>query len=131
MNNLTHAGGIVTRTRDGEALVLLVRATRPPHQWVLPKGHIDGDETPEATARREVQEEAGVDAEVVSYLGQMDFLRGSEEVRAGFFLMRFVGSVAPTEQRETRWCPFDDAEQLVQFERTRELLAAARRSLTS
>ena len=43
---------------------LLVQASRPPHEWVLPKGHIEFPETPETAAHREVREESGVEAEV-------------------------------------------------------------------
>ena len=38
----------------------------------LPKGHLDGDETPEEAARREVAEETGVTAELVDELGDVD-----------------------------------------------------------
>ncbi len=127
---LTHAGGVVRRIDGGEPRVLLVRASRPPHEWVLPKGRIEWGETPEETARREVREEAGADAEVGEYLGRLDdYSVGAREVRAGFFLMEFLRDVPADEDREIRWSTYDEALELVRFEDMRRLiLGASRRS---
>lgn len=122
---LTHAGGIVVR--DGvPPRVLLVRAKSAPHDWVLPKGHIELGETPEETARREVIEEAGVDAEPLHAVGTLEFDGpNGAHVRSLFFLMRFAHSVAAHELREIRWATVDEARRLVQFDDTRALIDAA------
>lgn len=125
-HGLTHAGGVVTRVRDGDTLVLLVRARPAPHDWVLPKGHIEPGEVPETAARREVREEAGVDGEIVRYVGRIDFTKDHEDVRAGYFLMRYAGEVPASEHREKRWCTFDDALSMVRFDDTGALLRRAR-----
>ena len=123
---LTHAGGVVFRG-DVDRRVLLVRAKPAPHDWVLPKGHIDPGETPEQTARREVREEAGVDAEPVRPIGALEFdTPNGKHVRSAFYLMRFVRNVTPHEQREIRWATIDEALALVQFDDTRGLIEAAR-----
>jgi ADP-ribose pyrophosphatase YjhB (NUDIX family) len=48
---------------DGEGRILLTRRRYPPQVggWCLPGGLADPGETPEATARREVREETGLD----------------------------------------------------------------------
>ena len=64
----SRAGGIVYRTRRlfnlGGSLAqteyLLVRAKQNPAEWVLPKGHIERNESEEEAAVREVFEERGV-----------------------------------------------------------------------
>ena len=122
MEDLTHAGGVVLRSDRGDPQVLLVRARRPPHDWVLPKGRIEAGETPEQTARREVQEEAGVDAEVVRYLGRIDFERDGREIRAAYFEMRFVQEIEAAEDREIRWATPGEAIALVRFEDTGRLI---------
>jgi diadenosine hexaphosphate hydrolase (ATP-forming) len=118
---ISHAGGVVIR--DGR--VLLVRAKPAPYDWVLPKGHIEPGETPEQAARREVQEEGGVDAEIVRPLGRLDYLGSRGPVRGAFFVMQFLREVPAAEARETRWATPDEALQLVQFEDTRRLIRAA------
>ena len=122
MTTPTHAGGVVIRSEAGEPEVLLVRGTRAPHDWVLPKGRIEAGETPEQTARREVQEEAGVDAEVVRYLGRIDFERDGREIRAAYFEMRFVQEIEAAEDREIRWATPGEAIALVRFEDTGGLI---------
>ncbi len=66
VSQYSHAGGVVARTVDGERQYLLVEPRRSRGEWVLPKGHIEPGETPEAAAVREVEEEAGVRAAVVA-----------------------------------------------------------------
>jgi 8-oxo-dGTP pyrophosphatase MutT (NUDIX family) len=125
---LTHAGGVVHRQAAGGVVMLLVRARRKPHDWVLPKGHIEAGETPAQTAQREVREEAGVDASPTQYLGALSFAGpDGAAVHVGLFLMRFVGDVPAQEEREVRWCSFREAAQLVMFENTREMIEAAER----
>ena len=124
--SLTHAGGVVVRG-DTDRRVLLVRAKPAPHDWVLPKGHIESGETPEQTARREVREEAGVDAEPLRPIGTLAFdTPNGKRVRSAFYLMRFVRNVTPHERREIRWATIDEAIALVQFDDTRALIEAAR-----
>lgn len=52
------AGGVVLRGRDGEAEILLIFRRGI---WDLPKGKQDAGESIEECARREVQEELGID----------------------------------------------------------------------
>lgn len=127
---LTHAGGIVYRRRGERIEVLLVRARPHPHHWVLPKGHIDPGETPEACARREIQEEAGVDATLEILLGNDQYVAPRGEVVVAFYLLQYARDVTPMETRETRWLSFDDAVALLMFERARTLVRAAQAHLS-
>jgi 8-oxo-dGTP pyrophosphatase MutT (NUDIX family) len=109
-------------------MTLLVRGSRKPHDWVIPKGHIESGEAPAETAQREVKEEAGVDATPEDYLGECAFTRdGGESVRVGWYLMRFNCSVPADEGREIRWCTFPAARDLMRFDDMREILEAAER----
>jgi 8-oxo-dGTP pyrophosphatase MutT (NUDIX family) len=126
MTGLTHAGGVVYRRRpEGAVEVVLVRASTPPHEWVLPKGHIEKDETPELTARREVLEEAGIAAQVERPLGTTEFTAQGEAIRVAYFLMSYQTSSPPTEDREIRWCSLERALASTPFENIRDLIRSA------
>jgi 8-oxo-dGTP pyrophosphatase MutT (NUDIX family) len=125
----THAGGVVYRD-PGAPEILLVRARPTPHDWVLPKGHIEKGEAPHDCARREVREEAGVEANPIAFLAEDAFTTpDGKNVHAAFFLLAFVRAAAAAENREVRWCAFAEALSLVPFEGARHIIRAAQRQL--
>jgi ADP-ribose pyrophosphatase YjhB (NUDIX family) len=127
---LTHAGGIVFRETDEGHVVLIVRAKPAPHDWVLPKGHIETGETPEECARREIREEAGVDSEPVVLLGHDEFTTPQQKhVSVAFYLMRYVGMVTPAEKREQRWVDIPQALSLIPFDGAQLIIRAAEKVL--
>lgn len=67
MRTETSAGGIVI---VGNAILLLRKYNG---DWVLPKGRVEANEEISKTALREVLEESGVKAEVVSYIGEITY----------------------------------------------------------
>jgi 8-oxo-dGTP pyrophosphatase MutT (NUDIX family) len=122
---LTHAGGIVRRDGPGGSTFLLVRASRAPFDWVLPKGHIDDGEEPEQTARREVAEEAGVMAAIERPAGDLIFDVRGRTIHVRYFVMRYSGETEASEEREVRWCSLAECERLLLYEDTRELVRRA------
>lgn len=125
---LTHAGGVVYRSRAGASEILLVSGSRPPHPWVLPKGHIDPGETPRETAEREIAEEAGVVARVEQLLRDVR-VPGRMTIR--FFLMRAEGECPPMESRSVEWFPPNQARVLLPFPELREMIADVARILVA
>ena len=121
----THAGGVVVRADGPEARFLLVTATRRPGLWVFPKGHIEPGESPEQAAVREVLEEAGVDATVVSPIGATEFRNARGLVRAQFYLMAFVAQGPVGEDRRRAWLTADEARRALTFEDARMLITRA------
>jgi ADP-ribose pyrophosphatase YjhB (NUDIX family) len=127
----THAGGVAYRAAANGPELLLVRAKPEPHDWVLPKGHIERSESPDACARRELREEAGVDAEPLAYLGDDRFTTPQgKHVRAAFFLLRYLKDVPADDDRECRWCSIDEALRLIQFSGARRIIRSAQAHLT-
>jgi 8-oxo-dGTP pyrophosphatase MutT (NUDIX family) len=121
----THAGGIVVKGRGSELRVLLVTAKRQPSQWVFPKGHIEDGETVEQAAIREVEEEAGVIAEVLSPIGTLEFRNARGPVRAQFYLMTFVSEGPPREDRRRGWFTAAEAKRALSYEDSRMLVSRA------
>lgn len=72
------AGGIVYRKRNGttEILLLAWKNARDDIEYVLPKGHIENDETAAETAVREISEETGLEAEnleVIKFMNTINY----------------------------------------------------------
>jgi 8-oxo-dGTP pyrophosphatase MutT (NUDIX family) len=71
----TSAGGLVVRQQDGThvAAVIARRNRAGRLEWCLPKGHLEGEETPEQAAVREIAEETGILGQIVRRLGVIDY----------------------------------------------------------
>jgi 8-oxo-dGTP pyrophosphatase MutT (NUDIX family) len=129
MPAFTHAGGIVCQQKDGKIYYLIVRAKPDPSHWVIPKGHIEPDERPEATAIRELREEAGVIARVIATLGTLKFTYHSKQIETILYLLEYLGETHSQEERECHWGLFEETLDLLTFPDTRDLLRLAQEML--
>ena len=50
------SGAVVYRKNNGEIEYLLLESQNKGHFWGFPKGHVEGNETLEETAKREIKE---------------------------------------------------------------------------
>jgi bis(5'-nucleosidyl)-tetraphosphatase len=120
----THAGGVTFR-RSGDRTFYLVISSSDGGHWVLPKGHIEPGESPEATVLRELKEEAGVMGEIVDRLYMQRFEGPEEEAIVQYFLVRELASTEASEKRSLRWEDEQTALQLLTFEDSRAALRNA------
>jgi 8-oxo-dGTP pyrophosphatase MutT (NUDIX family) len=125
------AGGVVVRRMRGRSFVAVVRVRDD--ILALPKGHPNGDESPEDAARREVREETGVEAELVEKLGDIRYWYARQGRRVlkvvSFFLFRYrAGRVEDHdhEVEEALWIPLDEAPGRLAYEGEREMAETAR-----
>lgn len=125
MSSYSHAGGVVARIVDGQREYLLVEAARSRGVWVLPKGHIEPGETPEAAAVREVEEEAGVRAAIIARAGDSEYVMDGKPVRTIFYLMRYLDDAKAAEERGRAWHRYEDALALLPFDNLRRVLIRA------
>jgi ADP-ribose pyrophosphatase YjhB (NUDIX family) len=126
------AGGVVVRGGEVITIVPVKRAGDGRRVLGLPKGHPDGDETPEQAATREVAEETGVRAELVEELGDVeyDYERGGRRIHkvVRFFLFDYrSGDLADHDHEieEARWMPLTEAARELTFPGEREIVSRA------
>lgn len=134
------AGGVAYRRTAGAIDVALI-CVGPKRRWQLPKGVVDEGESPEATAMREVREEAGVGTRLIGSLDVVEYwyvgTQGTgERVRfhkfVHFFLLEYQsGDVRDhdAEVVEARWIPLGDAEPMLSFASERKVMQLARSRL--
>jgi 8-oxo-dGTP pyrophosphatase MutT (NUDIX family) len=126
------AGGVV---RDGDRAVVIVpvkRDQRGRRVLGLPKGHLDGDETPAEAAAREVAEEAGVRGDLLGALGDVEYVyerQGQSIVkRVRFYLFAYrAGDPADHDHEIERafWMPLAEAADALTYEGEREMVRRA------
>jgi len=126
------AGGVVVH--EGQVLVIVPtrRAADGSHVLGLPKGHLDGDETSEQAATREVREETGVTAELVQELGEVRYWYVRDRHRIAksvhFFLFRYVsGDLADHDDEvlEARWMGLEEARHALTYPGERDMVERA------
>ena len=106
--------------------VLLICEKRRNNFWGFPKGHIEHDETEVETAKREVQEEVGLNVEVdESKRYEIKYIIDDRiEKTAVFFLARATSDEITKQECEiadVKWCEFHEALDLLTYSNTREL----------
>lgn len=125
-NTVAQAGAIAFKIVGELPYILLVRARKNPEHWIFPKGHIDEGETAEIAAARELEEEAAIKAELIAPLGALEFQSGDERVHVEYFLFKYMEDIERTEDRETRWCTYEEALALLSHRDAADLLQRAR-----
>lgn len=128
------AGGVVIRhSSDGPQLLLGRRRRDRSHSiWSLPKGTPDGDETPEQTALREVNEESGLEVRILDSIGDIHyrFVRDGRRIdkTVRYYLMEVIGGDLADhdhEFEEVRWFGLGEAEAVMDFQTERDIVARA------
>ncbi len=120
--------------RQGQAGFEFLLIRDPYENWGLPKGHIEGDESPGEAALREVGEETGLAAlALVQPLPTIDwYFRDGDRVIhkfCHFFLIESVAGEAIPQLEEgitaCLWCSYGVALETLSYDNARKVLRAA------
>jgi len=145
------AGGVVVRKRGG---IWWMAAIEPPREsatntagspakskpvLALPKGLVDAGEKPLATALREVYEETGITADMITKLGDSKYVYvrswgdGQRVFKiVSFYLMRYrsgrINDISPEmriEVARARWVRLEDAPTLLAYKGEKQMAQRA------
>lgn len=120
MRDIRACGVLVLRGNPPHSFLLMRHASR----WDLPKGHVDGNETDEECALRELCEETGIGGTEIELLPgfrfttvyQVDSKRFGQPCRKTLviFLARLLRdvSITPTEHPGYQWFPWHPPHQI-------------------
>ena len=129
------AGGLVLRRRESAFDALLIGRGMP-RVWTLPKGHVEARESYEQAALREVREETGCWAEIVTKLNDISYwfylnhLKHKKSVT--FYLMRYLsGDTANHDHEvdEARWFDVAAAKRSLKYVNEKRLIDMAQEYL--
>jgi len=104
-------------------------------KWELPGGKCDFGETPEESVIREVKEEAGVEAQIVSIIPHIqtiywDYAWGKQQTLCHSYICKFIGEIPHKQDHhvvEVRWFSIDEALRLDLLAGTDILLKEAKK----
>ena len=150
------AGGVVLRRQQGKWWVAVIEPQReapadkkpqPRHKvasvLALPKGLVDEGEKPDQTAIREVREETGVEAGLVSKLADIKYFyvrNWGDQQRVfkivSFFLLLYrsgrIGEISEemrVEVKRALWLPLEEAAEKLTYKGEREVVKKAQEYL--
>lgn len=122
-------GAVIFKRENGECLVLVIKHKKQGH-FSFPKGHVEGSETEEETAKREIFEETGLEVSLDTgfrYIVTYSPKKGVMKDVIYFTASPVGGSLKPQpeEVSEVKWISVKNAFDTVTFENDRNLLSAA------
>ena len=131
---LIQAAAIPYRFRDAEPEFCLITSISR-GTWGFPKGVVDPGETPEQTALKEAEEEAGLHGRIVGTpLGQYRYAKWGTVLVVTVYLMQVTAADDDWDEaslRERRWCRAGEARAAIHRTQQKELLDAALQRIRS
>jgi 8-oxo-dGTP pyrophosphatase MutT (NUDIX family) len=133
----TSAGGLVVDlSPDPPRAAVIARLNRAGRlEWCLPKGHLEGAETPEQAAVREIEEETGIRGRVVGSLGIIDYWFSVDGKRVHklvhHYLLEATGGTLSVdgdpdqEAIDVAWVPLDELAGRLAFPNERRIAREA------
>ena len=120
----TTSGGIVFRRCPDQKLEILLMQDAK-NRWTIPKGHVEPNEDPRATAEREIIEETGLkEMKVYDWLGKVNFRyrRGHTLVlmTMHIYMVQGLGNTDELKPEDwlndIKWLPANEAIEKIAYE---------------
>ncbi len=139
--NETSAGGVIISVQNGQAYVAVIaRRNRGGRlEWCLPKGHLEGQETAEEAAIREISEETGIVGQVVCHLRSIDYWfsgtdRRVHKVVHHFLLEALEGTLTtdndPDQEAEkVEWVHLNQVAARLAYPNEKQIIASVQKLL--
>lgn len=127
------AGGLVIDFFDNEphAAIIARRNRAGRLEWCLPKGHLEGAETPAEAAVREIAEETGITGRISMHLGVVDYWFAGATHRIHKYVHHFLlfaerGTITVEhdpdgEAEEVAWVSLNDLGNVLAYPNERRL----------
>ncbi len=121
----TTSGGVVFR-RDvpsGKVEILLIQDAK--NRWTIPKGHVEPNEEPKATAEREIREETGLQQmKIHNWLGKVNFRYRRNHtlvlMTMHIYLVEGLGNTAKLHPEDwlndIKWLPASEAVDKIAYD---------------
>lgn len=121
-------GAVIWEERDDMPRVLVIRHENGGH-WAFPKGHVEGRETEDETAVREIWEETGLQVKLDTGFRQVVTFSPKPQVLKDvvYFAARPTGGKLKRQEeevKEIRWLTLGEAMKLLTYETDRQVLRA-------
>lgn len=142
VSNETSAGGVTISVHKGYAYVAVIaRRNRGGRlEWCLPKGHLEGMETAEEAAVREISEETGIFSRVLCHLATIDYWFSGHDHRVHKVVHHFllealhgrltVENDPDKEAEKVEWVRIDRVASRLAYPNERRIVGMARHLLT-
>ncbi|MER2131925.1 MAG: NUDIX domain-containing protein [Carnobacterium inhibens] len=127
-------GAVIVTKETEEPKFLLIKHHNGGH-WAFPKGHVEGNETEEETALREIMEETHLTVELdTQFRHVVRYSPYEGTVKDVIYFMAYTSEQEIHKQDEevldSSWSNFEEALALVTYENDRTILQAAKDYLT-
>ena len=102
-NVINQAGVVPYYFDNGVKKIILITAKNPRKNWIVPKGHIEKELSPEKSAVKEALEEAGLKGKIKpEIIGSVCYIKKNKKYKVDFYPLEVTGILDDWPEKEQR-----------------------------